>query len=111
MLSDRSLSIPVLEGSPNSEIPESNCGIHSIKISPARTLLATSGQNPNHLAVYRLPTFDPMCVGEVCTVRRPGLPFTCESNLALMFPPPLITTLLLCWLIPSTKAVSPITCF
>ena len=68
MLSDRSLSIPVLEGSPNSEFPESNCGIHSIKINPARTLLATSGQNPNHLAVYRLPTFDPMCVGEVCTV-------------------------------------------
>lgn len=68
MLSDRSLSIPVLEGSPNSEFPESNCGIHSIKISPARTLLATSGQNPNNLAVYRLPTFDPMCVGEVCTV-------------------------------------------
>lgn len=64
MLSDRSLSIPVLEGSPNSEFPESNCGIHSVKISPARTLLATSGQNPNHLAVYRLPTFDPMCVGE-----------------------------------------------
>lgn len=64
MLSDRSFSIPVLEGSPNSEIPESNCGIHSIRISPARTLLATSGQNPNHLAVYRLPTFDPMCVGE-----------------------------------------------
>lgn len=95
MLSDRSLSIPVLEGSPNSEIPESNCGIHSIKISPARTLLATSGQNPNHLAVYRLPTFDPMCVGEVCTVRRPGLPFTFESNLTLMSPP--ITALLLCW--------------
>lgn len=68
MLSDRSLSIPVLEGSPNSEFPESNCGIHSIKISPAGTLLATSGQNPNNLAVYRLPTFDPMCVGEVCTV-------------------------------------------
>lgn len=81
MLSDRSLSIPVLEGSPNSEIPESNCGIHSIKISPARTLLATSGQNPNHLAVYRLPTFDPMCVGEVCTRPSPGLPFTFESNL------------------------------
>lgn len=94
MLSDRSLSIPVLEGSPNSEIPESNCGIHSIKISPARTLLATSGQNPNHLAVYRLPTFDPMCVGEVCTVHRPGLPFTFESNLTLMSPHNSLVTLL-----------------
>ena len=59
------LSLPVLEGSPSSEMPEVNCGIHSIKINPESKLLATSGQNPNHLAVYRLPTFDPVCVGEV----------------------------------------------
>ncbi|KAL9986368.1 hypothetical protein ACROYT_G000507 [Oculina patagonica] len=64
MTSDWISSIPVLEGSPDSEIPEFNCGIHSIKMSPERTFLATSGQNPNHLAVYRLPTFDPLCVGE-----------------------------------------------
>lgn len=66
MFSDWILSIPVLEGSPGGEVPEFNCGIHSIEISPPKTLLATSGQNPNHLAVYRLPTFDPVCVGEVC---------------------------------------------
>lgn len=66
MFSDWILSIPVLEGSPGGEVPEFNCGIHSIEISPTKTLLATSGQNPNHLAVYRLPTFDPVCVGEVC---------------------------------------------
>ncbi|XP_058951625.1 DDB1- and CUL4-associated factor 12-like [Pocillopora verrucosa] len=64
MFSDWILSIPVLEGSPGGEVPEFNCGIHSIEISPPKTLLATSGQNPNHLAVYRLPTFDPVCVGE-----------------------------------------------
>ena len=64
-MSDWKISLPVLEGSPSSEMPESNCGIHSIKISRERKLLATSGQNPNHLAVYRLPTFDPVCVGEV----------------------------------------------
>ena len=65
MTSEWKISLPVLEGSPASEMPEVNCGIHSIKISPERNLLATSGQNPNHLAVYRLPTFDPVCVGEV----------------------------------------------
>lgn len=64
MTSEWKISLPVLEGSPASEMPEVNCGIHSIKISPERNLLATSGQNPNHLAVYRLPTFDPVCVGE-----------------------------------------------
>lgn len=64
MMSGWKISLPVLEGSPSSEMPEINCGIHSIKINPERKLLATSGQNPNHLAVYRLPTFDPVCVGE-----------------------------------------------
>lgn len=64
MMSGWKLSLPVLEGSPSSEMSEVNCGIHSIKINPESKLLATSGQNPNHLAVYRLPTFDPVCVGE-----------------------------------------------
>ena len=57
--------IPSLKSSSNSTPANCPCGIHSISVNPSRTLLATGAENTNDLAVYKLPTFDPVCVGEV----------------------------------------------
>ena len=49
-----------------SVLSPSSCGIHSIQCSPGNNKLATSGHNPNHLAIYTLPNLDPYVIGKVC---------------------------------------------
>lgn len=66
LLTKQMVYIPMLKSSDDSQhVVDCPCGIHSIAVNPSRTLLATGGESVNDLAVYRLPTFDPVCVGEV----------------------------------------------
>lgn len=59
------VQIPNLRSSGKNKVDCENCGIHSIKINPSRNLLVTGGEEPNDVAVYKLPSFEPVCIGEV----------------------------------------------
>lgn len=60
----RKIQIPSLKSSDESTPAECPCGIHAISLNPSESLLATGGENTNDLAIYMLPTFDPVMVGE-----------------------------------------------
>ncbi|VVC25492.1 WD40/YVTN repeat-like-containing domain,WD40 repeat, conserved site,WD40-repeat-containing domain,WD40 [Cinara cedri] len=55
--------IPPIKGRIH-ESADYQSGIHSLKMNPSRSLLATGAYNSNEIAIYRLPTLDPIVLAE-----------------------------------------------
>uniref|UniRef100_A0A0V0GB69 Putative wd40 repeat-containing protein n=1 Tax=Triatoma dimidiata TaxID=72491 RepID=A0A0V0GB69_TRIDM len=68
VVTERIDQIPSLYGKrePNADAPQGELsnGIHALQINPSHTLLASGAKNSSEIAFYRLPTLDPVCLGE-----------------------------------------------
>lgn len=58
--------IPLIKG----HAADQQNGIHSLKINPSRTLLATGAYNSNEIAIYELPTLNPIVLAEVNNIKK-----------------------------------------
>lgn len=56
-------TIPTLSTGVQSNVPDSQHGIHAIEVNPSRTMLATGARNSANVAIYHLPTMDPVYLG------------------------------------------------
>ncbi|XP_058057838.1 DDB1- and CUL4-associated factor 12 homolog isoform X1 [Anopheles bellator] len=56
-------AIPTLPNR-NGGSPDTQSGIHACQINPSHSLLATGARHSADIAIYRLPTLDPLCIGE-----------------------------------------------
>jgi len=56
--------VPVLKGRVDREEYQQN-GIYALKQNPSRSLLATGAHKSNEIAVYRLPSLDPIILAAV----------------------------------------------
>ena len=65
IVSGQMAHIPSLRSSDANQTTDSSQGIHAIALNPSKTLLATGAFNTKDVAIYKLPTLDPACVGEV----------------------------------------------
>ncbi|XP_067939753.1 DDB1- and CUL4-associated factor 12-B-like [Watersipora subatra] len=61
---NETILIPTIDSTGRTEAPDCSCGIHAISLNPSKTLLATGAEHTNDLGVYRLPSFDPVYLGE-----------------------------------------------
>lgn len=67
IISRKTWEMPVLQSNSNMPFPEKNCGIHCISVNSNASTLATGAENPNSVGFYKLPSLEPICIGEFHT--------------------------------------------